>query len=161
MKFGRAFSCCAALTLLAASIASARPIVKLHFGGDVIRLVDGHVKLTPVQSAGILKRGDRVRYTIDATNDGDSGAVDLITVGPIPKRTAFVPGSAHEIPGTAVEYSLDGKTWSVKPTIVIRTGKIAKRKPADPSTFVSVRWLAKRTLMPKATFHYAYEVVVK
>lgn len=151
-----------AALIFSAGVAVAKPVVRLQLTGEKIQtLAAGRIKLVPVQAAGVLRSGDRIRYTIDAVNTGDQSAIDLATVGPIPKRMKYVGGSAKAIPGTTVQYSVDGRHWSSKPMLAVRTAAGIKEKPADPSSYTSVRWVAKRILPPKASFHYAYEVVVR
>jgi uncharacterized repeat protein (TIGR01451 family) len=141
-------------------IALARPVVNLHFAGALVQRVDGKVALKPVQGM-TLHSGDVVQYSIDATNGGDQSALGFSTVGPVPAHMQYVSGSAHAAQPAAIEYSLDGKTWSARPMQTVKTAHGEERKPAPPSSYVSVRFTARTGLAPKATFHYTYQVVVK
>jgi uncharacterized repeat protein (TIGR01451 family) len=160
MKLGRALLSSTAVFLLLNGLAWARPLVSLHFSGALVQRVDGKVALKPVQGL-TLHSGDVVQYTIDATNGGNQSALGFSTVGPVPSHMQYVSGSAHAAQPAAIEYSIDGKTWSARPMQTVKTARGEERKPAPPSAYVSVRFTAGKALAPKATFHYTYEVVVK
>src|SRR5690348_13541874 len=160
MKLVRSLFSGSEVLLLPTGIALARLAVNLHFGGALVQHVDGRVTLKPVQGL-TLHPGDVVQYSIDATNNGDQAALGFSSVGPVPAHMQYVSGSARAAQPAAIEYSLDGKTWSAHPTQIVKTAHGDERKPAPASTYVSVRFTAKKALAPKATFHYTYEVVVK
>jgi uncharacterized repeat protein (TIGR01451 family) len=160
MKLGRALLCSSAIFLLLGGFALARPAVNLHFSGALVQKVDGKVTRKPVQGL-TLHAGDIVEYSIDATNGGDQAALGFSSVGPVPAHMQYVSGSARAAQPAAIEYSIDGKTWSAQPMQVVKTARGEQRKPAPASAYVSVRFTAQRPLAPKATFHYTYEVVVK
>lgn len=106
------------------------------------------------------KRGSMLRYTIVATNTGSKPAFDLSPLAKVPPNTVFVAGSAA--PRTAVEYSLDGRSFSVKPMIRIKTadGKL-KYVPANPDTYVALHWHDAHPLAAHATQIFSYEVRIK
>lgn len=144
--------------LFCTGLASARPVVKLHLSGVLVQQNAGQTKETPVEGV-VLKAGDLVRYTIVASNSGDSAAVKLIPVGQVPKATSFVPGSARGA-DASTEYTLDGKTWSAHPMLSVKTASGVASKPADPSLYKAVRWVSKRALPPKKAFVFTYDVRV-
>ncbi|MGZ6196282.1 MAG: hypothetical protein ACXWNL_01340 [Vulcanimicrobiaceae bacterium] len=144
--------------MLCTALASARPVVKLHLKGVVVQQSEGRTSQTPVEGV-VLKAGDLVRYTIAASNSGDSPALKLTPVGPVPKATSFVPGSARAA-GAFAEFTLDGKTWSAHPMLSTKTPNGIVAKPADPSLYRAVRWITKRALPPKSVFVYSYDVRV-
>jgi uncharacterized repeat protein (TIGR01451 family) len=161
MNLGRALTAVCFLACMAPALALARPDVKVHLSGALVQKTSGgQAKGTPIQGL-TLHAGDVVRYSIDATNSGDDAALDFSTVGPVPTRTQFVAGSAAAPPATIVEYSLDGKSWSTRPAIDVKTAHGVVRRAASPAKYVAIRFTAKRALAPKATFHYSYEVLVK
>lgn len=160
MKSVRALLCSTAICVVLTGVAAAKPAVKLHFSGSVVQHVDGKVALKPVTGL-TLHQGDVVVYTIDAANAGTDAALGLSAVGPVPAHTEYVPGSARATQPARIEYSIDGKTWSEHPTVVVKTAHGAERKPAPASAYVSVRFTAGKPLAAKATFHYSYEVSVK
>lgn len=151
----------AGLTAFAGQHESApHPAVKLRLSGDLLAIADGKTVATPVEKA-VLKKGDLVRYTIVASNAGGKPAVALSTIGPVPQRTQYVDGSASQGAGALVEYSLDGKTFSARPTITVNTSRGPVSKPAPPDEYVAIRWTSQRPLSPKHVERFSYEVRVK
>ena len=167
MTFLRALLLSSGLLLSASASAFAtsqaappHPAVKLHLTGDLIVASGDKTVATPVDKA-VLKKGDVVRYTIVAQNSGGKSAVAVSTVGPVPQRTQFVAGSASHQAGALIEYSLDGKSWSAQPMVVVNTPRGPVQKAADPAQYVAVRWTAQHPLAPKQSLRYSYEVRVK
>jgi uncharacterized repeat protein (TIGR01451 family) len=146
----------------AAMSATAKPPVDLKLTGAVVsKGADGKPVETPIEK-GAPKPGDVIKYTIVATNDGKLPAKTFTPADKIPTGTTYVPGSAV---GNAarIEFSIDGgKTWSVAPLVkvVAKDGSTTER-PASPSTFTAIRWIAATPLAPKASATYAFEVRVK
>jgi len=140
------------------SVALARPIVRLHLSGALLQQHDGRQVQKPIDGL-VLKAGDLIRYSIVATNAGDSPALSLIPVGPIPKSTAYVPGSARGNDAT-LEFSLDGKTWSKKPMLSIQTAHGVVKKPADPVLYKAIRWITKGALAAHKQLVFSYDVRV-
>src|SRR5579872_2010811 len=156
-----AFFVSAALPVFSAGVSGpAQPAVKLQLLGDLLTIAEGKAVSTPVDKA-VLKKGDLVRYTIVALNSGAKPAVSLSTVGPVPSRMEFVGGSASRAPGSVIEYSLDGKSFSAQPTVTVNTSRGPVVKPASPDQYVAVRWTSQRPLGPKQKIRYTYEVRVK
>lgn len=161
MKPGRALIAVCFFACAAIAPALARPNVSVHLAGVLVQKTsNGQSKTTPIGGL-TLRQGDVVRYSIDAGNGGDSAALDFSTVGRVPSRTQYVAGSASAPQATVVEYSLDGKSWSTRPMVEVKTAHGIVREPASVAKYVAVRFTAKRALAPKATFHYSYEVLVK
>jgi uncharacterized repeat protein (TIGR01451 family) len=140
--------------------AEARPNVKLILRTDAVVFRDGKTSFVSLPPEGI-KRGERLRYTIVASNSGDKSALQFEPVGHIPAGAAFVANSATSSVGAFVEYTLDGMTWSAKPTIRVKNpnGSIVT-KLADPSDYRAVRWTVKQ-LDARKNVTFAYEVHVK
>lgn len=167
MTLGRALLLTSAFFLSAAwpalsagTPAPPRPAVKLQLTGDLLAIADGKTLATPVEKS-VLKRGDVVRYTIVAVNAGSKPAVALSTIGPVPQRLEYIAGSASRSAGAAVEFSLDGKSFSAQPTVTVNTSRGPVEKPANPDQYVAVRWTALHPLAPKAHVRYTYEARVK
>ncbi len=151
LLLGAIFACCSAA-------AAAAPAVKLHLSGVLVQHSNGQIKQTPVQGL-TLKAGDLVRYTIVATNVGTSPAFKLVPVGPIPQATSYVLQSARG-DDAAVQYTLDGKSWSARPAFSVKTPRRTLVKAADPALYKAVRWIAPRALAPHKTQTFSYEVRV-
>jgi uncharacterized repeat protein (TIGR01451 family) len=151
-----------AVVVIALTTASviAKPIIQLHLSGvRVTTSADGRETTTPVEKV-TPKKGQIFRYTIEARNVGNQPALNYVALDKIPNGTEFVGGSASKAPGVKIEFTLDGKTWSAQPIVSVMTSKGLVRRPADPSAFASVRWIAPK-VAPKAALTFTYEVRVK
>lgn len=151
-----------ALVVVASTAASAlaKPTIQLHLSGVLVtQSADGHETTTPVEKV-TPKKGEIFRYTIVATNVGTNPALKVTALDKVPNGTAFVAGSASKSPGVAIEYSLDGKTWSAQPMVSVMTPKGLVRRAADASAYAAVRWIAPK-VAPKAALTFTYEVRVK
>jgi uncharacterized repeat protein (TIGR01451 family) len=155
------FACVAALVLTTLT-ASAKPDVSLHLSGvTVVKVSGGGEKLVPLDPAVKLKTGEVVRWTIVGTNKGSDPALHFTPSDKIPAGTAYIAGSASTTAGNA-EFSLDGgKTWSSKPMVTVQTSTGPVTKPADPSSYTNIRWIAEKPLAPKGSVRFLYEVRVK
>lgn len=145
--------------LLCAGLAPTRPNVKLHLSAVRVVTVDGHVKELPVGKT-VLKKGDVVKYVIVATNVGTQPALALTPIARVPAAMAYVAGSARD-DGAVAQFTLDGKTWSVKPMVDVKTAHGIVKKPADPALYRSVRWVLEHPLPAHKTMAFSYEVRVK
>ena len=155
-----AFALAVVVMSLTTATASAKPDVKLNLSGVLVtRAADGHEATEPVEKV-TPRKGEIFRYTIVATNVGKDPALKLKPIGKIPSGTEFVGGSASKATGVAVEYSLDGVTWSARPMVTIQTSKGLVRRAADPSAYAAVRWIAPK-VAPKVALTFTYEVRVK
>ncbi|HEY8298000.1 MAG TPA: hypothetical protein VIG32_08270 [Candidatus Baltobacteraceae bacterium] len=144
--------------MLCSGVASARPVVRLHLAGTLVRQAGGRVSEKPIDGL-VLKAGDLVRYTIAATNSGTSPALALVPVGQIPKATSYVPGSAHAN-GATPEFTLDGKSWSPRPLLITKTPRGTISRPADPALYRAVRWISRHPLAANKRVVYSYDVRV-
>jgi len=50
--------------------------------------------------------------------------------------------------------------WSAQPLVTVTTPKGLVRRPADPSAYMAVRWIASK-VAPKSALTFTYEVRVK
>jgi uncharacterized repeat protein (TIGR01451 family) len=152
---------CLSAIALTASVALARPDVVLHLSGATVQRTAGGEKLVPLDPAVKLKAGEVVRWTIVGTNKGSDPALHFTPVDKIVAGTAYIAGSATTAGGRP-EFSLDeGKTWSPKPMVVVQSPTGPVSKPADPSSFTNIRWIADKSLAPKASARFSFEVRVK
>jgi uncharacterized repeat protein (TIGR01451 family) len=146
--------------MLASGALAAAPSVTLTLSGvAMVRQADGSFKEAPVADV-TLKSGDKVRYSILAVNKGDAPALALTPQDPVPARMQYVANSATTGPATP-EFTLDGKTWSAHPTVLVKTANGQVRKPAPVSDYKAVRWVMTAPLPPKASVKFVYEAVVK
>ena len=159
LKFAFVF---AALFATLGSSALARPDVKLHLAGEIVgHDAGGKETLEPIAPDTQLHAGEVVRYEIVAFNGGTDPAVKLAPVNRIPSGTQYEAGTASSNPAFAVEFSLDGKTFSKLPMLSVKTPTGIVEKKADPATYAAIRWINVKPLAPKASVTYSYEVRVK
>jgi uncharacterized repeat protein (TIGR01451 family) len=152
----------AVVAILGPVVADAKPIVVLTLQGALVeRDAKGAERLTPLASA-VLKPGDLVRYDVVATNSGADPASHLIPVARVPVGTTYEAGSASIAAAARIEFSLDGgKTWSSKPSIVVKTSSGTLEKAAPVTAYTALRWVDDTTLAPNRSVAYSYEVRVK
>lgn len=148
--------CVAAASAFAA--ASATPKVTLTLSDALVTTPNGTAVAGPVDRP--VKAGDLLRYTIIAKNVGTAAAYAFAPIGQIPEHTGFV--RVLTAPPSAVLYTLDGKTWSSKPTVTV-VGKDGKKivKPAAPDLYRAIRWQLSKPLAASASDRFVYEVRVK
>jgi uncharacterized repeat protein (TIGR01451 family) len=154
------FVCAVALALTPAA-AFARPDVVLHLSGATVQKTASGEKLTPLDPNVKLKAGEIVRWTLVASNKGSDPALHLMPSDKIPAGTAYIAGTASAVGGSAQFSTDDGKTWSSKPMTIVQTPTGPVTKPADPSSYTNIRWIADKPLAPKGSVRFQYEVRVK
>lgn len=160
MRLRRTFIAVCILLSSLATAALAKPVVKLQLTGMLVTVAHGRASLKPIARV-TLHQGEKVRWVIQATNTGSSAALGLAPVGHVPAHMRYLAASANASQPGTIEYSLDGKNWSARPMIAVHTAHGIVHKPAPPSSYVSIRFLTKKPLAPRATFRYSYEVIVK
>ena len=157
----RTICVCALALALAPAAALARPDVVLHLSGASVQKTASGEKLTPLDPNVKLKTGEVVLWTLVANNKGSDPALHLEPSDKIPAGTAYITGSASTT-GGAPQFSTDaGKTWSSKPMVTVQTSTGPVQKPADPSSYTNIRWIADKPLAPKGSARFTYEVRVK
>jgi uncharacterized repeat protein (TIGR01451 family) len=161
-RFLFAFVFGAIVALLGPVGAYAKPVVVLTLQGAVVeRDAKGAERLTPLANA-VLKPGDLVRYDVVATNSGTDPAAHLIPAARVPDGTTYEAGSASLAAASRIEFSLDGgKTWSSKPLVPVKTSSGTVEKPAPIAAYTALRWVDDKSLAPKSSVAYSYEVRVK
>lgn len=114
-------------------------------------------------AAGEVAPGDLIEYRLTYANSGKSAVSQLAVNGPVPKGTAYVPGSASTAVRHELRFSYDnGQTWLATPPLrEIRAadGKTLKR-PAGPEEITNVEWQVREPLKVGATQAYRYRVKV-
>jgi uncharacterized repeat protein (TIGR01451 family) len=150
---------CALFLPCAATAANATPNVDLHLSGTIISHSGSTISYLPLDRP--VKAGETIQYTIVAKNLGTAPAIGLTPVGRIPEGTTFV--RAEPVPAFVhVEYTLDGKTWSAHPTIVVKDPDGNTHTAAAPlNLYKAIRWSTSGTLAPKKSLQFAYEVEVQ
>jgi uncharacterized repeat protein (TIGR01451 family) len=138
--------------------AFARPQVSLRLSAFLLQVNGTHSSAVPLGDRPV-QAGDRVRFVIEASNKGTSPALNLTPMDPIPAHMTYVPGSAKD-GSAAVQFTIDGKTWSARPMVSLRSAKGVVRKPADPSLYKAIRWVTRKPLAANSTFTYSFEARV-
>ena len=157
----RSIIVCAAMVWFSSAIALARPEVVLHLSGATVQKTANGDKLTPLVPNVKLKSGEVVVWTILAANKGSDPALHLMPSDKIPAGMAFIAGSASTTGGKPEFSTDDGKTWSSRPMVTVQTSTGPVTKPADPSLYTNIRWIADKPLAPKGSARFTYEVRVK
>lgn len=141
--------------------AGASPALALKLTGAIIeRDAAGAIREVPLTASEHAAPGQTLRYTIVATNKGNEAARALTPVGRIPAGTAYVSASAP--PQFArLEFSLDGNSYSERPTVIVDGPNGPERRAADPARYVAVRWAAVKLLPAGASQSFTYTVRVK
>lgn len=158
MTHGRALIAVCFFVCLATASALARPQVSLHLSAFLLQGPEAHRSAVPLGTRPV-EAGDVVRFVIEASNKGNSPALNLTPADPIPAHMTYVPGSAKNSSAT-VEFTLDGKTWSAHPVVAVKTAKGTVKKAADPSLYKAIRWVTHAPLAANATFTYSFEARV-
>jgi uncharacterized repeat protein (TIGR01451 family) len=160
LKFAFVFA--VACAVFGAAAVDAKPLVQLKLQGVLVeRDAKGAEKLTPVANVE-LKPGQTIRYDIVATNAGTDPANKLLPTARVPAGTEYEAGSASISGASHVEFSLDGgKTWAAKPLVKVKTSVGEVERPADPAAYTMLRWVDEKSLAPKQSVTYVYEVRVK
>lgn len=144
---------------VAQEVTSDRPLVKIVLTG----VVERDSKKIPVDTAGQVKPGEVVSFTINSTNEGAAPARDYRAIGQIPRGSTFVAGSALGDPSTQVSYSIDGgKQFSSEPMIDEKQPDGTIKKIAAPvSMYTQVRFEWADPLAPGGKLTTSYQVSVK
>jgi uncharacterized repeat protein (TIGR01451 family) len=103
--------------------------------------------------------GDRLRFTIVATNDGDRPVTHLMPAAKIPAGERFVATSA----GSNAELSIDGgKTYARHPFVrVTHPDGTTTMRPALAREINALRWVTPVPLAPGAHLSFAYDITVE
>ena len=143
----------------AQEVTSDRPLVRIVLTGEVER----NSKKVPVDTAGQVKPGEVVSFTINSTNEGSAPAREYRAIGQIPRGSIFVAGSALGDPSTQVSYSIDGgKEFSSAPMIDEKQPDGTIKKIAAPvSMYTQVRFEWSDPLAPGGKLTTSYQVSVK
>lgn len=107
--------------------------------------------------------GETIRYTIAYRNAGTSEAREARIVGPVPKETTYVPGSASA-EGADVDFSLDGKSFQPAPQLKYKVrqpdGSSSERE-ATPDMYTHVRWMLKKPVPQGGAGSVSFKVKVR
>ena len=151
----------AALPLFATAVAIAKPVVAITLAqATVVTAADGTSHLAALDGSTAIGSGVVIRYTVTAKDAGSDPARKLVLAGHVPSGTALRPGSVRGSGGHA-EFSLDGKSFSTRPMVAVKTPAGDVMQPADPALYVMIRWLKDIPLAPQTSTAFSYDVIVK
>jgi uncharacterized repeat protein (TIGR01451 family) len=137
------FAAVAALLAIPAVAADKGSVTVKLTSHKVVSTTSGKDKLERADKA---KPGDVIEYKAVYHNKGKGNATNVKGIIPIPKGTAFIPGSAKPAQITA---SLDDKKYSIPPLkrkVTLPSGKVELRD-VPYEEYRSIRWDLK-TLPP-------------
>jgi uncharacterized repeat protein (TIGR01451 family) len=143
--------------------AAGGPNVKVQLQGSYQSPDKPGTKWASLQDGTRVSPGDRILYSVEIANQGDSEARNPVAFGPIPAGTSFVAGTATTGANLKVEYSIDGgKTYSATPSVSV-TGKDGKPQtvPAPVERYTTVRWMWSSVLPAGAKASVSYQVEVR
>jgi len=149
-----------ALIISAALVAFAqgRPAVKVQLNGAVDR-AGKEVALADAKAVG---PGEVLRWTVLSLNEGQAPALNYQTTAPVPKGTAYVPGSASGELSPQITFSIDGgRAYSAQPMIPERQPDgSTKMVPAPASSYTHVRfqWAASLAASNSVKAYYSTRV---
>jgi uncharacterized repeat protein (TIGR01451 family) len=102
--------------------------------------------------------GDQVVWTIVASNVCAKPAADVTITNAVPEHMRYLGDTAFG-PGTAVEFSLDGKAFGMPQALTIATNDGSKRA-ARADEYSHIRWVLGRPIGPSETLMVRYRAVV-
>ena len=93
--------------------------------------------------------GDKIAYTIAATNVSTSSVEQVVITDPIPEQMLFVRGT-EESEGARVVFSVDGgASFDLEDRLVVK-GQDGLERPATSADFTHIRWTFESPLAPAA-----------
>lgn len=93
--------------------------------------------------------GDKLRFTIRATNGGNKPAEALVINNPIPRAVAFT--STPDLQNFVV--SIDGgKSWGALEALTITDAVTQLQRPATPDDVTNVKWQVPQAVAPGQSF---------
>jgi uncharacterized repeat protein (TIGR01451 family) len=104
--------------------------------------------------------GDRVIYTIEYSNTGDTPATAVVITLPVPAEMTFVAGSADH-PDATLTYSVDGaRTYDRLENLTI-TDANGLARPARAEDVTALRWVRSQPLSPGSKAQLKYSAILK
>jgi len=102
--------------------------------------------------------GDQVVWTIVASNVCAKPAADVAITNAVPEHMHYLGDTAFG-PGTAVEFSLDGKSFATPQSLTVAASDGSKRT-ARADEYSHIRWVLGRPIGPSETLMVRYRAVV-
>ena len=117
----------------------------------------GAVKLVP---ADRLVPGDRVIYTLEVRNTGESQVDSPSVTYAIPDHMQYVPDSAIG-PGATVSYSVDGGQSFERAENLKVLQPDGRSRPAAAADYTGIRWKLKNPLKANSVAFVRFRALVK
>jgi len=127
--------------------ALAKPAVTLSVTAEKeVTTVANGKKVTKLVPATKIAPNEVIVYTVHYANKGDETATNAVIDDPIPKGTAYIPGSAQKDVSEPF-FSIDnGKTYN-RPTLLTYETKLpdgkVERRVASSGRYTNIRWTIK------------------
>ena len=116
-----------------------------------------------IKKASSAEPGQMIEYRIKHKNESEGSLNALLTNGPIPKNTEYVPGSATTKVASEFEASIDGGANFAKEPLMRRvkdaSGKFVEEE-VPASEYTHVRWKGD-TLKKGKSQEFRYRVLVQ
>ncbi len=155
----------AAVATAAPAADPVRPVLSLsvEVRKEAIVKDAGGKETTEWREASDVRPGDVLRYTIAYRNGGRTEARAARIVDPVPKETAYIPGSA-EGKDAAIAFSLDGKSFLEPAQLrqkVRRADGTEEERQAPPETYTHVQWTLLKAVPPGGGGTVSFKVRVR
>jgi len=127
------------------------------------KVVTGSDGKESIQAMKKIAPGEVIQYRIDQKNVGKDELTKITAIGPIPKGTQYVGGSAKTATPSVFQVSIDnGNTWSAEPVtrVVKNAAGENETKTVPPSEYTQIRWEAKPPMTKGEKRSFIYRVRV-
>jgi uncharacterized repeat protein (TIGR01451 family) len=102
--------------------------------------------------------GDQVMWTIVASNVCGKPAADVAITNAVPEHMHYIGDTAFG-PGSAIEFSLDGKSFAPPQSLTVPAADGGKRT-ARADEYSAIRWVLGRPIGPSETLMVRYRAIV-
>jgi uncharacterized repeat protein (TIGR01451 family) len=127
------------LLLLSAEV-FAKPLISVSMKAEKEVTVNKEKKIV---AADKVNPGDVIIYIVNYVNTGDEAAINAVLDDPIPKGTAYIPGSAFG-KDSEITFSIDGGKTFKKPSLLTYEVKLPnttmEKRTASPEQYTNIRW---------------------
>ncbi len=149
-----AYLALAALPALASSVAASQQIEK-----QITETTpDGSVTVSYVPAERTVP-GDRLKYTVSFSNNGQAVAENVVVAVPVPAPVSYIENSAR-MAGTILAFSADGgASFAPRGELVITVDGEARAALAEEITHL--RWTVIGGLMPGQSGTLSFDAVVR
>lgn len=115
-----------------------------------------NVKLLPAET---VVPGEKLAYTLEWSNDGESAAENVVLNVPVPREVSYIEGSATAT-GVSVTFSADGgTTFAARDALTVeRDGNVL---PAAAEDITDIRWTFTDVVEKNSTGSLVFKALLK